>query len=728
MTAFGTHIGNWLLHSALGGGILLLAVCWLMCCTRQPVRRQRLGELGVLAALVLAGLAFTPRWLIVPVPVLAEATAVVADAEVVRPAAEPAANTDPIELHDQFLFEFVPAAAPEPPLVEQARPKSRPAAGADSPAWRLSDAIAVLQTAGVACFALGAGLFLARWMIGMIGLARLLRNCQPAPHTLLCAMQSNDANLTGVRVLLSPRLHSPISCGLLHPTIVLPAAISDQCDQSKLRWIVAHELAHLRRGDAWSSLLLALGQMAFFYLPWYWWVRRQVRLCQEYVADAAAIQTADGPLPADYAEFLLSLTKVPAVPLGATGVSGQRSDLYRRLSMLLQNPMRVELCCPQRWLLLAGAPLLAAAVLLSGISISTVAAGQQAKEVKITPPAPAAAPAPPAQKTPVPPQPVQPSLPKPPVKSKEPVQPQTPSTPKTAEPTAKSAAIEQLERALKDLEGQPGRPELDHVRIQIELAMRHLKEMQKRTPGAAFEFEIKPFVPGQFEVEVRPFGFAVPPGIGQVDVIRRAPFDRGRLGVSVDRPSDILADQLDLPRGEGLIITDVVAKSVADKAGFKTNDILLELNKKPVKSDPVEFARQIMEMKGEAAFDVVVLRKGKKMTMKDVKLPEPQRVESLRPAFPPGPGFPFRGGPGTSMTTVMRDKETFNANHREGSLSIRLIGKMADGKVQVERIHIQDGPQVNTYESLEAVPAEQRDRVNRLLDIARTSVPPGDPK
>src|SRR5207244_13124744 len=53
-----------------------------------------------------------------------------------------------------------------------------------------------------------------------------------------------------------------------------------------------------------------------------------------------------------------------------------------------------------------------------------------------------------------------------------------------------------------------------------------------------------------------------------------------RLGIHVDKPSATLTDQLDLPKGQGLVIAQVVTDSAAAKAGLKANDILLEVDGK----------------------------------------------------------------------------------------------------------------------------------------------------
>src|SRR5947209_15238552 len=59
-----TTAAAWLAHSAAGGSLLLLRTWALARRTRQPVRRQRLAEWGVFAALVVAALSWAPAWLI----------------------------------------------------------------------------------------------------------------------------------------------------------------------------------------------------------------------------------------------------------------------------------------------------------------------------------------------------------------------------------------------------------------------------------------------------------------------------------------------------------------------------------------------------------------------------------------------------------------------------------------------------------------------------------------
>lgn len=110
-------------------------------------------------------------------------------------------------------------------------------------------------------------------------------------------------------------------------------------------------------------------------------------------------------------------------------------------------------------------------------------------------------------------------------------------------------------------------------------------------------------------------GGMVPP------VARRASLQETRLGVKLSEPSAALIDQLDLPRDQGLVLEEVGANSAAAKAGLKSNDILLEVNGTTVSRKKEEFDKVLAAVEADKAVEVVVMRKGKKETLKGLKLP-----------------------------------------------------------------------------------------------------------
>jgi hypothetical protein len=411
---------GWLLHCALAGGLLLLVVYGWMRRTAQPVRQQRLGVWGLTAALLVAVLSLCPAWLVIPIhlapsreaPATTQAEASPPTRGIPKNLPRPNPVSDPgttdlpregekgegipldihrwrltMPNHEKDSSAIVPAAPPTGPLTGSAEPSAREepsetrGVGAPVPglsSWSLSSGFPVglrlLAPVGRwlgLAWASAAVVLLGRWLLGHLLLWRLIARAEPPPEAVARLLDDMTRGRPRPRLLVSRRLHVPLSCGLWRPTIVLPAALSEPT--AALRWVLAHELTHLERRDVWTCLLFGLGQVVYFYLPWFWWLRRQVGLCQEYLADAAvADQEAR---PEEYAEFLVSLTTGPAAPAVATGVSGRPSDLFRRVSMLLETPLRLEKRCPRLWSWAVAGGLSLTAILLAGVGLTAAPVG-----------------------------------------------------------------------------------------------------------------------------------------------------------------------------------------------------------------------------------------------------------------------------------------------------------------------------------------------------------------
>jgi beta-lactamase regulating signal transducer with metallopeptidase domain len=715
--------GGWLLPGVLGGGLLLLLAAVLVGFTAGPARRQRLGEWGVAAALLAVVLSFGPRWLTVSLSPAAapEPAPAVSTPETVR-VPEPAAPAPllpteaPADGSGEAGFfpipDIEPPSAPPAPSLEAKEPEPpAPAVEAPLPAdlpasvpW--SDfARSALGWFG-ALHAVGALLLLTRWLLGHVGLWRLLRTAEPVPLEVAAVCRSLAGGGTLPRLLQSRRLRIPLSCGLFHPTILLPASLCDRPEAPELRWVLAHELSHLQRRDLWGCLLFGTAEILFYALPWFWWLRRQARLCREYLADAAA--AAQGGTAEDYALFLLNLTTAPATPAGALGVTGHNSDLFRRVAMLLNSSNVIENRPPRLWSLGVAAGLLSLAALVAGVGLRGDAARADEPAKKDEP------------------------------KKEEPKK----EEPKKEEPKKEEGKKEagggvdlpDIDELLKNL---PAGVDPEQMKLMREQMKRMMEQMRKQFPGGAGGF--MPVGPGGGNVFGGGFGGGFNPFGHQHE---------GRLGVRVEKPSDALVDQLDLPKRQGMVIDSVEADSAAAKAGIKANDILLELNGKTVPNDPQELAKLVEEIKANTPVEAVVMRKGKKETIKGLSLPEAKKTE--RPGFGGGfqaggfPGLPGAGGAGGGgfggaggaggaggiagvaglaggngvMTTVFRNGDRFTARHQEGTLVVTVTGTVSDGKATTKSIIVHDGAaKPETYESVDKVPEQYRDKVKSLIEM-----------
>jgi serine protease Do len=85
------------------------------------------------------------------------------------------------------------------------------------------------------------------------------------------------------------------------------------------------------------------------------------------------------------------------------------------------------------------------------------------------------------------------------------------------------------------------------------------------------------------------------------------------LGATLQPIGDTLRAQLDIPAGQGLLITDLRAEGASARAGLKQNDILLSLADKPLAT--VDDLTKQLRTAGESAVPLKILRAGKPMTI-----------------------------------------------------------------------------------------------------------------
>jgi beta-lactamase regulating signal transducer with metallopeptidase domain len=380
----------WTLRSLVAGGVTLLLAWLAVRRVQDPARRHRVIGWSVRAAMLACVLAVLPAWLLVPVPGwTAEGQpehpcgdcADVVPVEVARveepPVAEelvwvPVDFDVNVEVEEPAVAAAAPAPLPEPDphaLTISAVPMTGEVAAAPVPP---RDMVAEVAPVILIPYWLCVGFVLLRQLVGYVGLARLRRSAVPAAEDVQQIVAELATDMRPPCVLVSDRLATPVCFGVFTPTILLPRALARTATLDQLRWVLAHELDHLRRGDPRTGVWVGLARAVYFALPWFWAVRRELSLAQEYLADAAAA----GAQEADYAAFLVELSSRPGVPRSVravpslAGVRAGQSDLYRRVTMLLQPKSESKSRWGRAWSALAIGSAVSATVVLSGIRLT----------------------------------------------------------------------------------------------------------------------------------------------------------------------------------------------------------------------------------------------------------------------------------------------------------------------------------------------------------------------
>jgi bla regulator protein blaR1 len=162
----------------------------------------------------------------------------------------------------------------------------------------------------------------------------------------------------------SAQIHVPMLIGWRRPAVLLPVRVAQQLTADRVRAVLAHELAHVRRRDYAMNLWQLAADTVVIHHPAARWLSRRVRLEREYSCDDEAIAlTADA---ASYAAALADLEdarSAHALPLAAAS-----GTLLDRIQRVVGAP-RPTLTAVRGLIACAVAVVLAAATLVAAVNV-----------------------------------------------------------------------------------------------------------------------------------------------------------------------------------------------------------------------------------------------------------------------------------------------------------------------------------------------------------------------
>jgi len=146
----------------------------------------------------------------------------------------------------------------------------------------------------------------------------LLAESEAAPEALqtAAARLARRLGLSAVPAICTTSAHlSPMVWWMGGPVrVVLPAMVLDQIDTQQSQWILAHELAHVRRRDHLVRWLEWLACVLFWWNPVVWWAQRNLRAAEEICCDDLVLSCLN-PEPKSYANSLLAAVEFLARPV-----------------------------------------------------------------------------------------------------------------------------------------------------------------------------------------------------------------------------------------------------------------------------------------------------------------------------------------------------------------------------------------------------------------------------
>ncbi len=305
------------LELAAKAAVLLLLTAFAASCLRRgPARRRALlwtaGIVAVLAVPALRGV--LPGWSLPGTSL---------------PAAGPPAGM-PLDLEDGAI-----PLAPDPRLHDAL---VRIATLPDPAAPEASAGRAALAGAALTLWLAGAALALLRLALGMRRLRVLARCAAPAEDPAWTALLASTSRELGLRrrcrLLVAREPISPMTWGILRPTVLLPPDCGSWCAVRR-RIVLLHELVHVRRLDWLVQMLAQVACACHWFNPLAWLAARRVAVERELACDEAVV--ALGTRPSTYAAHLLALTRPARVGTPSVAMA-RRSQMEGRLMTMLRAP------------------------------------------------------------------------------------------------------------------------------------------------------------------------------------------------------------------------------------------------------------------------------------------------------------------------------------------------------------------------------------------------------
>ena len=134
-----------------------------------------------------------------------------------------------------------------------------------------------------------------------------------------------------VRYCESLQLQAPAVVGWFRPVVLLPMSALTGLSAQQLESVIAHELAHVKRLDAFVNLFQIAVETLLFYHPAVWWLSKRIRLERENCCDDVAISVCGNAV--EYARALATMAEWQSAP--AMAMAANRSPLTERVARLL---------------------------------------------------------------------------------------------------------------------------------------------------------------------------------------------------------------------------------------------------------------------------------------------------------------------------------------------------------------------------------------------------------
>src|SRR3954463_4940100 len=336
-----------LLDAALKGALLvaIAAAAAYALRKRSAASRHAVWTASVIGPLAIPALMLMlPAWkipLLPAAPWMPTETSALSSASISAAADEGAARVVASPIAD--VEKQAAASTPSTPSSGSASSGARNS-GSPTDAATTSDRPHALAIVAAIWF-VGALVVLLRLAIGTWRVNQLAREGSRVEDGTWLSLTQRLANRLGVTRPLTrlrgQRLAVPVTWGIVYPAVLLPED-ADEWTEERRRFVLVHEMAHVKRFDALTQLLAQVSLAIFWFDPLVWLAAHRMRVEREHACDDYVLR--DGTAPSLYAGELLEMVRSigtpsheSAAPAFAALAMARRSEFEGRMLAILDS-------------------------------------------------------------------------------------------------------------------------------------------------------------------------------------------------------------------------------------------------------------------------------------------------------------------------------------------------------------------------------------------------------
>ena len=190
------------------------------------------------------------------------------------------------------------------------------------------------------------------WLIGALVLAvyvgtgnfnlwRIVKRRRPLTDQKILELLEDCKAQMGIQTILgivpTDKVESPALFGFVRPRLLLPHGMMETLSQQELRYVLLHELAHLKRHDIYIGWLMSLLQILHWFNPLVWLAFYRMRSDRELACDALVMARTQSDEPKSYGRIIVNLVERFSRPQRMPGMAGileTKAHLKRRITMI----------------------------------------------------------------------------------------------------------------------------------------------------------------------------------------------------------------------------------------------------------------------------------------------------------------------------------------------------------------------------------------------------------